>query len=155
MPLCRQGVDVPESGKLFSDWLYVELCSAVSLSRDNGLNCGAVNNVPTYYREIVTKLSCDQVETLESHLRILFNQTAPAPAGSTSDWSHDCQSRGLLLGHIFVIGRQGIDLIFAALSLCILPGVHNPCGERSIQPAVTIVQTAKFIYAWVLLTSNG
>ena len=37
----------------------------------------------------------------------------------------------------------------------ILSGVHNPCGERSIQPAVTIVQTAKFIYAWVLLTSNG
>ena len=28
-------------------------------------------------------------------------------------------------------------------------------GERSIQPAITIVQTAKFIYAWVLLTSNG
>ena len=108
-----------ESGKLFSDWLYVELYSAVSLSRDNGLNCGAVNNVPTYYREIVTKLSCDQVETLESHLRILFNQTAPAPAGSTSDWSHDCHSRGLLLGHIFVIGRQGIDLIFAALSVYI------------------------------------
>ena len=116
---CRQGVDVTESGKLFSDWLYVELCSAVSLCRDNGLNCGAVNNVPTYYREIVTKLSCDQVETLESHLRILFNQTAPAPAGSTSDWSHNCQSRGLLLGHIFVIGRQGIDLIFAALSVYI------------------------------------
>ena len=56
---CRQGVDVTESGKLFSDWLYVELCSAVSLCRDNGLNCRAVNNVPTYYREIVTKLSCD------------------------------------------------------------------------------------------------
>ena len=82
-----------------------------------GLIVGPLTTFQPFYREIVTKLNCDQVEKLETHLHILFNQTAPAPAGSTTEWSHDCHTRGLLLGHIFVIGRQGIDLIFAALSL--------------------------------------
>ena len=35
---CRQGIDVTESGKNFSEWLYIELFSAVTLSRKvNGL----------------------------------------------------------------------------------------------------------------------
>ena len=81
----------------------------------NGLNCGFTNNVPTYYREILTGLSKGQVSKVEVHLRKLFNQDIPAPAGSTSEWSQNCERQGLLIGHIFVIGRQGIDLIFAAL----------------------------------------
>ena len=113
---CRQGRTVTESGLIFSDWIYGELCSSTPLSSDvNGMNCGFVNNAPTYYKEILTGLSKREVKKVEAQLRRLFNQDNPPPPGSTSEWSLQCEQQGLLLGHIFVIGRQGIDLIFAAL----------------------------------------
>ena len=52
---------------------------------------------------------------IEMRLCMQFNQVNPIPAGSIPEWSHDCETQGFHLGHIFVIGRQGIDLIFAAL----------------------------------------
>ena len=73
-----------------------------------------------FYREILTKLNTQQVEDIEMHLAIQFNQdTTPAsvPAGLIAEWSRSCEAHDYHLGHFFVIGRQGIDLIFAALGL--------------------------------------
>ena len=33
----------------------------------------------------------------------------------THQWSLECEAQGILLGHVFTVGKQGINLIFAAL----------------------------------------
>ena len=76
---CRQGATATESGKIFSRWLYNGLCSAISLSPEiNGLNCSGRNNVPTYYKDILKRLSNRQVELIEMHLRMQFNTGGPS-----------------------------------------------------------------------------
>ena len=73
MPLVGRGLTVTESGQIFSDWLYGELCSTTPLSSDvNGVNCGFVNNVPTYYQEILTGLSKKEVK------KVVKTQVDPA-----------------------------------------------------------------------------
>ena len=55
---CRQGLDVTESGKIFSEWLYLELLTKFTIClKDNGLNCGFTNGIPTYYCEILIRVS--------------------------------------------------------------------------------------------------
>ena len=111
---CRRGVGPTESGNAFSLWLFEDILTETPLSRRaNGLLCGTNNNTNIYYREILTRLNSRQVETIEERLVYLFNQVNPPPRGSTAEWSKECEARGFLLGHIFVIGRQRIDLIFA------------------------------------------
>ena len=108
---CRQGATATESGEIFSEWLYKDLCSAIPLSPEiNGLYCSGRNNVPTCYREILMRLNNRQVAVIEMRLSMQFNQD-PVPAGSIPEWSHNCETQGFHLGHVFVIGRQGIDLI--------------------------------------------
>ena len=89
---CRQGATATESGEIFSEWLYKDLCSAIPLSPEiNGLNGSGSNNVPTYYREILMRLNNRQVEAIEMRLSMKFNQD-PVPAGSIPEWSHNCET---------------------------------------------------------------
>ena len=110
-----QGPTVTESGVRFGQWLYDNICNAVPLTKSsNELFCNVSNNVSTHYREVLTGMNQDQLAAVEHHLVFLFAQHNP-PAGSVPSWSIACEAQGLLLGHIFTVGKQGINLIFACL----------------------------------------
>ena len=101
----QQGADATESGQRFGLWLYGSICNAIPLTRPaNGVVCNMVNNISFYYREVLTGMNQDQ----------LFAQQN-TPVGTTANWSLECEAQGLLLGHVFTVGKQGINLIFTAL----------------------------------------
>ena len=97
-----------ESGQIFSDWLHTDICLAIGLNpKANGLYCCSRGTVHKFYREILTKLNTQQVEDIEMHLAIQFNQdTTPAsvPAGLIAEWSRSCEAHDYHFGHFFVIG---------------------------------------------------
>ena len=99
----------------FSKWLYDHLFRSIPLSKEtNGLFCRRECGENVYYRELLTRLTVRQVEKAEEQLSSLFSEVNPR-AGTVAEWSRNCQRHGHLIGHVFVIGRQGIDLIFAVL----------------------------------------
>ena len=111
----QQGADATESGQRFGLWLYGSICTAIPLTRPaNGVVCNMVNNISFYYREVLTGMNQDQLGELEHHMMSLFAQQK-TPVGTTANWSLECEAQGLLLGHVFTVGKQGINLIFAAL----------------------------------------
>ena len=112
---CAQGTTATESGKLFHKWLYSHLSRSIPISEEvNGLFCIREGGENQYYQELLTRLTVRQVQKVEENLSSLFNERNPR-AGTVAEWSHNCQRHGYLIGHIFVVGRQGIDLLFAVL----------------------------------------
>ena len=106
---------LPQSPAQFSKWLYDHLFRSISLFEEaNGLFCVRDGGVNMYYRELLTRLTVRQVEKVEEQLSSLFNERNPR-AGTVAEWSHNYQRHGHLIGHVFVIGRQGIDLIRGSL----------------------------------------
>ena len=67
-------------------------------------------------RDVIIRLTVDLVSKVEQELCLLFNNRMPQP-GSVSEWSLSCRNRNpdVVIGHIYVVGRLGIDLIFVVL----------------------------------------
>ena len=107
-PPCNQGLDVTQSGANFRAWLNTTICNQTSLSQvQNGVYRNHVNNSEVFFEDVYVQLKPGQVDNLERALGGLFNQRQPPPPGSTAEWSEACKARGLLLGHVFIVGAQG------------------------------------------------
>ena len=106
-PPCNQGLDVTQSGANFRAWLNTTICNQTPLSQvQNGVYRMHINNSLVFFEDVYVQLKPGQVDNLERALGGLFNQRQPPP-GSTAEWSEACKARGLLLGHVFIVGAQG------------------------------------------------
>ena len=95
-PPCNQGLDVTQSGANFRAWLSTTICIQMPLSQvENGVYMKHVNNSQVFFEDVYVRLKPGQVDNLERALGGLFNQ------------SQACKARGLVLGHVLIVGAQG------------------------------------------------